>query len=134
MAFVLRIILIIVSFFTTWYVIRKIRKSQIQIGDSIFWIGFSSLLIVLSIFPSIARVASSIIGIMSPANLVFVVTIFLLLLKVFFLTVKLSAIENKFQNFIQEYTLREYNKEIAGKIALKEIAISEDSSIKQNVD
>ena len=71
---------------------------------------------------------------MSPANFVFVFTIFLLLIKVFFLTVKLSAIEHKFQNFVQEYTIKEYQKEFAGKTALKEIAISKDSSKKQDVD
>ncbi len=121
---ILRITLIIVSFFTTWYVIRKIRKSQLQIADSIFWIGFSLLLVVLSVFPQIAGIMAKNIGIMSPANFVFVSTIFLLLLKVFFLTVKLSAIEHKFQNFVQECTLNEYQKEIGGNKAAEEAAAS----------
>ena len=46
----LRVVLIVVSILTTFMIMRKIRQSKLQIEDSIFWLGFSSILIVFSIF------------------------------------------------------------------------------------
>ena len=129
---ILRITLIILSFFTTWYVIRRIRKHQLQIEDSIFWISFSLLLIALSVFPSIVEVAAKSIGIMSPANFVFVFIIFLLVLKVFFLNVKLSAIEHKFQKAVQEYTIKENKRENEEEIkAAAEAAVTKTVQSKE---
>ena len=91
--------------------LRKISKSQLQIGDSTFWIGFSLCLVIISIFPQIASNASRLIGIMSPVNFVFLFTIFLLLTKVFFLTIKLSQIEHKFKSFVQEYAIQENKRD-----------------------
>ena len=48
----LRVVLIVVSILTTFMIMRKIRQSKLQIEDSIFWLGFSSILIVFSIFPA----------------------------------------------------------------------------------
>ena len=50
----LRVVLIVVSILTTFMIMRKIRQSKLQIEDSIFWLGFSSILIVFSIFPGAA--------------------------------------------------------------------------------
>ena len=49
----LRVVLIVVSILTTFMIMRKIRQSKLQIEDSIFWLGFSSILIVFSIFPGL---------------------------------------------------------------------------------
>ena len=46
----LRVVLIVVSILTTFMIMRKIRQSKLQIEDSIFWLGFSSILIVFSSF------------------------------------------------------------------------------------
>ena len=51
MSVMLRTALIIISALTLWYTARKIRKSQLQIEDSIFWLVFPAALVVLSIFP-----------------------------------------------------------------------------------
>ena len=49
----LQIVLIIVSILTFIMVIRKIRKSQMNIADSIVWILGSIFLILISIFSGI---------------------------------------------------------------------------------
>ena len=51
MTLMLRIVLIVVSVATTILIMRRIRQSKLQIEDSIFWIGFSFILILFSIFP-----------------------------------------------------------------------------------
>ena len=52
MSWVLRAILILASVLTCFWILRKIRKSQVRIEDSVFWLLFSLGLIVLSLFPS----------------------------------------------------------------------------------
>ena len=40
MSIMLRTALIVISLLTLWYTARKIRKAQLQIEDSIFWMAF----------------------------------------------------------------------------------------------
>lgn len=73
-----------------------------QIDDSIFWIIISILLVLVSIFPGIAAFFSSLIGIESPANAVFLAIIFLLLTKLFGLSVQVSQLQQKIRVLSQE--------------------------------
>lgn len=102
----LRIILIAVSVLTTAYLIKKIRKAQMNIEDSIFWIVMPAILILISVFPNIAESASQLIGIHTPVNFVFLAIIFILIIKLFSLSIKLSQVENKLNTLIQEYAIR----------------------------
>ena len=106
MAVNLRFVLIVFSVLTAFFVLRKIRKAQMQISDSLFWIIFIGILVILSIFPQIANYACKWVGVMAPVNFVFLAIIFLLLIKCFLLSLKLSVLENKFQNFVQEYAIQ----------------------------
>lgn len=105
MSIYLRVLLIVVSLATNYYLLMKIRKSQLQIEDSIFWIAFSMGIALLSIFPSIAIYFSVFIGVESPANLVFLAIIFILLLKVFLMSIKISQLEHKVRLLTQEIAL-----------------------------
>ena len=49
-----QIVLIFVSIMTCAFILRSIRKSQVQINDAIFWVFFSLILLVFSIFPGLA--------------------------------------------------------------------------------
>ncbi|MCI8443179.1 MAG: DUF2304 domain-containing protein [Provencibacterium sp.] len=102
-----RIILILVSVLTAFWVARKIRKAQIKIEDTLFWLLFSLLLIFLSLFPSIAVFCSNLIGIASTVNFIFLTIIFVLMVKVFLLSIKVSQLESKLQAFAQAYAIRE---------------------------
>lgn len=105
MATYLRFLLIIISFFTSYYVMRKIRRFQLQIEDSLFWIIVSICLILLSLFPSIPIKVSNIIGIESPANFIFLVFIFILIIKVFMMSIKVSQNEYKIKILAQEVAI-----------------------------
>ena len=54
MSQVFRAILIIVSVITFFYIARKLKKSQVEGYDAIFWLVFSAVLILLSVLPGIA--------------------------------------------------------------------------------
>ena len=91
----LKVIMIIISVGTFMYVIRKIRKSQVQIPDISFWILFSLMLIFMVLFPDLAEWAADILGIASTMNFIFLTVIFLLLIELFSLCIKISKLENK---------------------------------------
>ena len=107
-----RVLLILVAFLTALSILRKIRKEKVQIQYSIFWILFSALLIVLAVFPSILIRLSKMLGMGSPANLVFLTIIFLLLLKSFNLTVEISALEVRLKELTQRIALKEEEAEV----------------------
>ena len=71
MTLTLQIILCFVSIVTFIFVISKIRKSQLDIQDSVIWIMLSLLLILMSLcLPLIDKIAS-LLGFMSTSNFVF---------------------------------------------------------------
>lgn len=107
MSVLLRIVLVIISLLTFAYVGRKIRKSQMQLEDALYWIIISGVITILSIFPDVAYYASNKIGFQAPVNFIFLVMIFLLLWKVFLLSIKISQLENKIISLTQEIALRE---------------------------
>lgn len=105
MSAALRIILVAVSLLTAIFVLGKIKKSQFVIGDTIYWLFFCLFLLVISIFPQIIEFCAKIMHIQSPANLVFLVIIFLLLVKVFALSVKISRLETRFIKLCERYAV-----------------------------
>jgi hypothetical protein len=105
MSIVLRIVLVVVSLLVAIYAFRKIRKAQLNIDDAIYWIVASILLFVLSIFPGIAIFASDLLGILSPANFVFLVMIFLVLIKLFSLSVDLSIQKYRLNSLIERLAI-----------------------------
>ena len=107
MTIVFRIILIAVSFCTAWYMVKRIRNSKLQIEDSIFWILFSGMILVISIFPQIADFFAGLLGIYSTVNFIFLFMIFVLLARIFSLTLKISQLDNKIKELTQKIAIDE---------------------------
>jgi len=107
----LGIILLVASLITFCYVIRKLRKSQIQIMDTIYWFGLSAVFIIMAVFPQAVGWISEIMGFMSPVNLVLLAMIFLVLLRCFLLSIRVSQLEDKLKNLVEELAIRENNKQ-----------------------
>ena len=98
MSIMLRTALIVISLLTLWYTARKIRKSQLQIEDSIFWMAFPAALVILSVFPGIATWAAKMLGVQSPVNFIFLAVIFILIVKIFSLSLRISQLDTKNSN------------------------------------
>ena len=107
MSTVFRVILIVVSLLTTFYILKKIRQSKLQIEYAIFWILFAGVLIVFSLFPWLVSMFTRLIGMQLPVNFIFMFFIFVLLVKMFLMTIELSALENKVKDLTQELALEE---------------------------
>lgn len=106
-----RLILIAISILTMFYILKKIREAKLEIGHSIFWIGFSILIIFLSLFPQCVYWLTDLLGIQSPVNFVYLVIIFVLIMKNFMMTLQLSNTEHKLQTLIQQIALKENEEE-----------------------
>ena len=96
MTMTLRIALVLVSLGTFSLMMRKIRQSKLQIESAIFWIVFSIVLVVFSIFPSVADFASRLLGIYATTN-------FLL----FYMTIHISQLETRVKELVQQMALEE---------------------------
>ncbi len=104
---IFRVLLIVVSLLTTFYILKKIRQSKLQIEYAIFWILFAGVLIVFSLFPWLVSMFTRLIGMQLPVNFIFMFFIFVLLVKMFLMTIELSALENKVKDLTQELALEE---------------------------
>ncbi len=102
---IFRIILLVVSLFTMIFMLKRIRQSKIQIEDSLFWILFAVMVVILGAFPVIADFMAGVIGIYSTVNFIFLFFIFILLIKEFSMTIKISQLENKIKELTQEIAL-----------------------------
>ena len=106
MPLMLRILLIVSTIWTSSYILRGIRKSQLSIQDSIFWIVFSLVVFLLAVFPQIAIGMTQMLGFVSPANFIFLVFIFTLYIKLFATSRKISVLENKIKKLSYELALK----------------------------
>ena len=111
MPVVLRIVLIVSSILMLIYMLKKVKKSKVQIEHTIFWIIFGVFLILISLIPQIVYLFAHLLEIQSPANLVLVFIIFILLIKQFLMTIEMSQLEIKIRELVEEIALKEKKDE-----------------------
>lgn len=107
MTAMLRVFLIVASALTMAGIMHKIRRSKMRIEDSIYWVLFSLILLGFSLFPGVAYCLADLAGIYSPSNFIFLLVIFLLLVKTFSMTVRISQLETKLKELVQHMALEE---------------------------
>jgi Uncharacterized conserved protein len=107
----LQITLIVVSVLAILYVVRKIRHSKMNISDSIFWIVFAILMILIAVFPVIIFFLASLLGIHSPNNFLFLLVIAILLLKIFLMSIKVSQLQDKLSELVQKSAILKFDQE-----------------------
>ena len=105
MSDILRILLILCSVGVFFFVFKKIRKAQLNIDDSIYWILFAVFLLVLSIFPQIAIWTADLLEIESPANFVFLCVLFVIIIKLFQVSIELSVHKHRLNHLVQKLAL-----------------------------
>ena len=95
---VFRIALIVCSILTTVFMIKKIRNSKLQIEHAIFWLMFAFLLIVISLFPQLT---------ISSTNFIFLVILFIVIIKLFMATIEISNLEYRIKELSQKIAIDE---------------------------
>lgn len=110
----LRIALIIMSVITFFFVMKQIRRNKIEIGESLFWIVMSVILVVISVFTQIPTFFAHLLGVQSPSNFVFLVAIFFIMIKLFTLSIQVAKEKQRLKSLIENVALKE--KELEEKI------------------
>lgn len=105
MSVILRVLLIVAGIVSYLYVIRKIRKSQMKIESAMYGVFLAGIILIISIFPQIIMWMADIVGVESPVNLLYLLMIFLVLWKLFSLTVRNSQLENKVNLLAEELAI-----------------------------
>ena len=101
-------------------IVQAVRSRKILIEDSLFWLCFAFLLVVLGAFPQIVFFFSRLFHFESPANLVFATAIGILLIKEFRSSSKISLLKDRVNQLSGELALRE--KEMEDRLAKGENA------------
>ena len=111
MSVLLRMLLIIGAVSMMVFMLNKIRQARMKIEFTVFWIGFASVLIIMGVFPQIFYWISDFIGFQAPISMVYLVVIFVLIIKSFFMTIHISQLENKIDNLVQQVAIEKKMKE-----------------------
>lgn len=107
MSFMLRTLLVTMSVLSLVYIVWRIRHSKVQIEYTLFWIVLSFFMIVMAVFPEIIYWITDKMGMISPANVVYLFIIAVLLLKSFMMTIEISDLEKKVNDLVQQIAINE---------------------------
>ena len=123
-----RAVLVVASVGTLTVVLNRIHKAKLNIEDSIFWILLVFMFVVFAVFPVVPDTLAGLLGIYSTANFLFLFMIFILIMRLFSMSMRVSTLEDKLRNLVQELALKEKN-EMEDK-TFKSAAGPEASSVK----
>lgn len=105
MSIILRILLIIGAVGLMAVVLRSIKKSRIQIEDSLFWVSFVGIVVIIALVPAVMIFFARILGFVSTSNFVFLCVVGILLIKVFTSSVEISRLKFRLNQLAQEMAL-----------------------------
>ena len=111
MTVIFRVILVIVSILTMAFMMRKIRQAKVQIEAALFWVIMALILVGFSLFPAVADACAHLLGIYSTPNFLFLFMIFLLIVKVFGMTLQMSQMESRQKELVQRIALDQKDRE-----------------------
>lgn len=105
MSLYIRVLLICGALFVLGFMFKKIRQSKLKIEYTIFWIAFSVMLVLMGLFPGIVTKIAAMLGFQSAVNMVYLVIIFVLIIKLFYNTLQMSLLENKIDSLAQQIAI-----------------------------
>lgn len=107
----LRMVLMLSAVITVVWILRKIYKCKVKLGDAIFWFCMAIILAVLGVVPEIAYWCAKVIGIQAPVNFIFLFVLALVIEKLFTLSIIVSQLQDKVTVLSAEVALRSHDEE-----------------------
>ena len=101
----LRISFIVCSLAILFFVMRRVRRSSLEVADTVFWLLLAGALIVVAVFPQLAYWVSDLLGFESPSNFIFACGIIVLLVRTFTQDQKICTLKRKLTRMAQEEAL-----------------------------
>lgn len=105
-------ILFVVMVFTT------VNRQRLRMSDSLIWLLISLGLIVLALVPQLSQWLADLMGIETPANLLYLLGMFFLLAVTFFLTVRASTLSDRVKSLVQTVSIENFLKEESERYGL----------------
>ena len=105
-----RIVLVLGALIVFVFVLRKLKKTEMSIVNSVFWLLFAAALVVAAVFPEVVFFFSDLVGIESPSNFIFLCVIAFLFIKCFTLTFEVSSLRERLDVLAQEIALRDNDR------------------------
>ncbi len=105
MSVLLRILMLVGAVSLLIFMLKRIRQSKLKIEYAVFWIVFSAVLVFMGLFPYVFYMISDLIGFQSPINMIYLVIIFILIVKLFLTSLQISQLENKIDNLVQKIAI-----------------------------
>lgn len=115
MSITLQVVLIIMTVLLFITLTRNVKKGKLRTDYALGWIVCSISLIIISIFPQIVYFCARIVGVMSASNMIFAIIIFLLIILVYILFSKVSLLEERQKNLIQEIGILKESNDLDNK-------------------
>jgi len=127
----LRFLLLGFALFTFAYFLLKIRKNRLQIDYAVFWSLFGVGLMLISIFPGIVVWVSKLLGFQSPANLVLLSVIFVVILRLFSISCNQSRMYHQIAELTHRIALYEKQLQDVSSPSIEDFSSpDEDSSVR----
>lgn len=108
MPILLRVEMIILSVFFLAMVLRTVSRKKLQVQYALIWILLSIGTFLLAIIPGVAEWLSTLVGIETPSNFIYLLAILALLVLTFSLTVIVSKQSQKIKSIIQSVSIKEF--------------------------
>ncbi|MFR5692780.1 MAG: DUF2304 domain-containing protein [Lachnospiraceae bacterium] len=105
MSGVLRVLMILGAVFLMAFMLKRIRYAKMKIEYTVFWIMFSGILVLMGIFPQLFYWISKLLGFQAPINMIYLVIIFVLIVKLFLTSIQISQLENKVDSLTQQVAI-----------------------------
>ena len=101
------VLAIITSVITLVFIIDLLRRGVLKEKYAVLWLGVAGTALILAVFPGLLNWITSTIGVEVPANLLFFVTIVVLVLVSVQLSYELSRHEAQIRRLAEEVALQE---------------------------
>jgi len=104
----LRVFLVVCALLVFLFIVRRIKKAEITARDTVFWLLFAVCFILIAAVPQIVYFISSLLGIESPANLIFLLVVAALFIREFISSIEIAKLRDKVHTLTQEIALAEH--------------------------
>lgn len=108
---ILRVEMIVLALAFIVIVFCTVNRKKLQMRYSLIWLLLSLALAVVAVFPQTAAWAASLAGIQTPANFIYLLGIFFLLILSFSLTVNLSKQADQLKRIVQVVSIDRFLRE-----------------------
>ena len=96
-------------------ILELIRRRQLREKYVVLWFVLGAAMLNLAAFPELLTAAAERLGVIEPANLLFLVSVLVLFLVVVHLSWELSRLERKTRRLAEEVAILELERELEGR-------------------